>query len=119
MPALKSIDVIVSDVPRAVAFFRDVVGLEVRQEFERFAELDAGGLSLPLSPDALVPVSSAGGIILHFEEPDLSAAVRRATAFGSTVLKGPLTTDWGTHSLLVQGPDSIVIDFHCAVQAAS
>ena len=111
MPALVSLDLIVRDVPASVAFFRDVVGLTVLQAFDCFAELEGRSLKILLSPDALVPVSPARGIILHFEEPDLPAAVRRATAFGSVVLKGPLTTDWGVESVLVQGPEAIVIDF--------
>lgn len=111
MPSLPSIDLIVSDVPRATAFFRDVVGLVVLQEFDRFAELDAGNLHLFLSPDALVPVAPAAGLILHFSEPDLAAAVHRAATFGAPVYKGPLTTDWGVESVLIQGPAGIVIDF--------
>jgi predicted enzyme related to lactoylglutathione lyase len=112
MPALTSIDLIVTDIPHAVAFFRDVVGLTVLQEFERFAELDAGDIHLLLSPDALVPVTPASGNILHFQEADLAAAGKRATRFGATILRGPQATDWGTVSLLVQGPESIVVDFH-------
>jgi predicted enzyme related to lactoylglutathione lyase len=112
MPALNSIDLIVSDVPRAVAFFREVAALGVLQEFDRFAELDAGNIKILLSPDALVPVAPAAGVIIHLHEPDLAAAAKRATRFGATVLRGPLTTDWGTESLLVQGPESIVVDFH-------
>lgn len=111
MPSLASIDLIFPDVPLAVRFLRDVAGLAVLQEFERFAELDAGNTRLLLSPDALVPVASAAGIILHFDEPDLEAAAGRARSFGATILRGPLRTDWGTESLLVQGPESIVVDF--------
>jgi predicted enzyme related to lactoylglutathione lyase len=112
MPALTSIDLIVADVRGAVAFFRDVVGLTVLQEFDRFAELDAGEIHILLSPDALVPVTPAAGNILHFQEADLAAAGKRATRFGAKILQGPLATDWGTVSLLVQGPEAIVVDFH-------
>jgi catechol 2,3-dioxygenase-like lactoylglutathione lyase family enzyme len=112
MPSLPSIDLIVQDVPRAVAFFREVAGLHALQEYDRFAELDAGNLRLLLSPDALVPVTPAAGVILHFSERDLAAAGRRAVTFGTAILKGPFITDWGTESLLVQGPESIVVDFY-------
>ncbi len=112
MSSLPSIDLIVNDVPRAVAFFRDVVGLTVLQEFDRFGELDAGAVRILLSPDALVPVAPAAGIILHFKDADLAAAGKRASRFGAKILGGPLTTDWGTESLFVQGPESIVVDFH-------
>ncbi len=39
---LNRIDLIVSDMPAATAFFRDVVGLSERFAEERFAEFDAG-----------------------------------------------------------------------------
>jgi len=117
MASLKNIDLVVRDIRHAVAFFRDVVGLSVLQEFERFAELDGVPIKLLLSPDALVPISYAGGIILHFEEPDTASAVRRATAFGAPVLRGPLQTDWGTNSVLVQGPEGVIVDFYRLTQA--
>lgn len=112
MPALPSIDLIVRDVPRAVAFFREVAGLTVLQEFDRFAEIDAGNIRLLLSPDALVPVAPAGGVILHFAEQDLDSAALRAQSFGAAILKGPFVTDWGTESLLIQGPEAVIVDFH-------
>jgi len=46
MPFLKSIDLIVCDMPGAVAFFREVAGLAVRQEFERFAGLEGNATKL-------------------------------------------------------------------------
>jgi catechol 2,3-dioxygenase-like lactoylglutathione lyase family enzyme len=62
---LNQLDLIVSDVPKATAFFRDVLGLSVRIAEERFAELDAGGFTLMLSPDAMVPTPTpAAGVIL-------------------------------------------------------
>lgn len=112
MPSLTSLDLIVRDVPRAVDFFHGVVGLAVLQNFDRFAELAGGNTRLFLSPDALVPVANASGVILHFAEENLSAAAQRAAGFGAAVLKGPLKTDWGTESLLVQGPEGVVIDFY-------
>lgn len=111
MPALHSIDLIVGDVPRAVAFFREVVGALVLQEFERFAEIEAQSVKVLLSPDALVPVEPARGVILHLEEENLGAAIDRTKAFGAAVLSGPLRTDWGTESVLVQGPAGVIVDF--------
>jgi hypothetical protein len=55
MRTFASLDLIVQDVPAAPAFFRDVVGLALRVSEARFAELDAGAVTLMLSPDALVP----------------------------------------------------------------
>lgn len=107
---MQAIDLIVPDVPNAVAFFRDVVGLEVRQSFESFAELGSGSVSLMLSPDALVPLEGTRGVILHFIVDDVEAAAERASKFGASVLFGPGETPFGTESLMVQGPEGIVVD---------
>lgn len=71
--SLQSIDLIVKNVPEAVLFFRNVVGLHVLQEFERFAELEGGGVR---------------------------------------ILLGPQITDWGTETVLIQGPEGIIIDLY-------
>ncbi|MEM7030587.1 MAG: VOC family protein [Chloroflexota bacterium] len=112
MPKFASIDLVVRDVPAATAFFRDVVGLTVSFEDERFAELESGAVTLMLTPDALVPTKPASGIILHFEAPDVSAALTRAKDHGVTILMEPTRTDWGTESAMVAGPEDIVIDFY-------
>lgn len=52
---LNHMDLIVADVPAAAEFFRDVVGLDLKESGERFAHLEPGQVSLMLSPDAMVP----------------------------------------------------------------
>lgn len=76
------IDLIVSDVPNAARFFRDVVGLTLRVDDPRFAELDGGAITIMLSPDALIPIQPASGIILHIEVEDVSGALEHARAQG-------------------------------------
>lgn len=66
------IDLIVRNIPAATAFFRDVVGLTVRVEDARFAELDGGAMTIMLSPDALVPVREAAGVMLHIQADDFA-----------------------------------------------
>ena len=112
MSKLQSIDLIVPDVPKAVGFFRDVVRLQVLQEFDLFAELEGGGIRIMLSPDAMVPTKNAQGTILHFEVGDVDEAASRAKKLGARILKEPFTTDWGTISALIEGPEGIVVDFY-------
>jgi uncharacterized glyoxalase superfamily protein PhnB len=109
---LDSIDLIVRDVPAAAAFFRDAVGLTARHVGERFAELDAGGFTLMLSPDAMVPTAPAAGVILHLRVDDVAAALAHASERGATVLLELTRTDWGTESAMIAGPEGIVVDFH-------
>lgn len=99
-------------MPAAAAFFRDVLGLTLRVNEERFAELDAGPVTIMLSPDALVPVKPAAGTILHFRVADVAEALERARGRGAPVLLEPTRTDWGTESALIAGPGDIVIDFY-------
>ena len=109
---LDNLDLIVDDVPGAAAFFRDVVGLTVRVLDPRFAEIDAGPVTLMLSPDALVPMKSARGMILHFQVDDVAEAVERARGRGATILLEPAPTDWGWESAMIAGPAEIVVDFY-------
>ncbi len=112
MRKLDNLDLIVQDVPSAAAFFRDVVGLTLRVSEERFAELDAGDVTIMLSPDALVPVKRAAGVILHFQVDDVGQALERDRSHGATVLLEPTRTDWGTESAMIAGPEDIVVDFY-------
>lgn len=63
----------VGDVDRAVAFYRDTLGLEVKSQDDDWAELDAGGLTIGLngreSPDG------DGGAVVAFQPEDLDGAV--------------------------------------------
>ncbi|MCU0492176.1 MAG: VOC family protein [Chloroflexaceae bacterium] len=112
MPSLNTIDLVVRDVPAAAAFFRDVVGLTLRFAEERFAELDGGGVTIMLTPDALVPTRPAAGIILHFQVDDVAAALEQARSQGAQVLRDPFTTDWGWESALIAGPEEVVVDLY-------
>ncbi|MCS6839223.1 MAG: VOC family protein [Roseiflexus sp.] len=100
------------DVPSAASFFRDVVGLTVRVEDARFAELDGGAITIMLSPGALVPVQEAAGVILHIQVEDVESAIERARHAGVTVVLEPTRTDWGTESAMIAGPEGIIVDFY-------
>jgi predicted enzyme related to lactoylglutathione lyase len=109
---LDNLDVIVKNVPAAAAFFRDVVGLTLRVNEERYAELDAGPVTLMLSPDAMVPMKQAAGVILHFQVEDVAQALEKARSKGAKVLLEVTRTDWGTESAMIAGPEDVVIDFY-------
>jgi uncharacterized glyoxalase superfamily protein PhnB len=116
VPTLDAIDLIVRDGPAAVAFFRDVVGLAARHVGERFAEFDAGPLTLMLSPDAMVPTMPAGGVILHLRVDDVAGAMTGARERGATVLLEVNRTEWGTESAMIAGPGGIVVDFYRPIE---
>ena len=112
MAKFDNLDLIVRDVVAAVAFFETVVGLEARIYDENFAELESGEVTIMLSPAAMVPVKPVAGVILHFQVENVHKALERAIAHGATILMEPTLTDWGTESLLISGPEEIVIDLY-------
>ncbi|KQQ25446.1 MULTISPECIES: VOC family protein [unclassified Frondihabitans] len=59
----------VTDMKRAVAFYRDTLGLEVKNEDTDWSELDAGGLMIGLNGREDASVSSSGGAVISFQ-PD-------------------------------------------------
>ncbi len=42
----------------------------------------------------------------------MAAARERAARNGATILIEPMFTDWGTESLLIAGPEEMVIDLY-------
>ncbi|MDQ3694561.1 MAG: VOC family protein [Chloroflexota bacterium] len=92
---LDRLDLIVRDVPLATAFFRDVLELALRVTEERFAEIDAGGFTIMLSPEATVPTEPARGIILHFQVDEVAQTLENVRDRGAEVLQEPTRTDWG------------------------
>ncbi|HEV4142826.1 TPA: glyoxalase [Streptococcus pneumoniae] len=61
----------------------------------------------------MVPLENfQSGIIIHIEVEDVDQNYKRLNELGIKVLYGPTVTDWGTESLLVQGPAGLVLDFY-------
>ncbi len=111
-------DLIVRDVPSAAAFFRDVLGFTLRAEFDRYAELESGDVTIMLSPDALVPTRPAAGVILHLRVEDVARALEQVRERGGSVLLEPTSTGWGTQTAMIAGPEDIVIELYRTVEGA-
>lgn len=111
-------DLIVRDVPSAAAFFRDVLGFTLRAEFDRYAELESGDVTIMLSPDALVPTRPAAGVILHLRVEDVARALEQVRERGGSVLLEPTSTGWGTQTAMIAGPEDIMIELYRTVEGA-
>jgi catechol 2,3-dioxygenase-like lactoylglutathione lyase family enzyme len=107
----------VRDMDRALAFYRDVVGLEVRMASPEFAFLEAGGVTLCLRHAAVVPEAAADtGVEIVFSVTDIHEAHAALEARGvhfrvePRVVTGSL---WATdfrdpdgHVLSILGPSA-------------
>lgn len=59
----------VTDMARAVAFYRDTLGLEVTSQDDDWSEIDANGLRIGLNARESASASSGGGAVVSFQ-PD-------------------------------------------------
>jgi len=104
------------DYDRALAFYRDVLGLTEEAAFAeeggRVAILDAGRATLEIT-DVVhagyidrVEVGSrvAGHIRIAFEVPDAAAATARLAAAGARVIAEPVRTPWNSLNARLEGP---------------
>jgi catechol 2,3-dioxygenase-like lactoylglutathione lyase family enzyme len=112
--------VAVDDFERAIAFYRDSLGLQQLAAFEgdgaaRVAILDAGRATLELANQAQVamidevevgrPVSPR--IRLAFEVSDAAGVTSRLSAAGAAVLAEPTVTPWRSLNARLDGPAGI------------
>jgi uncharacterized glyoxalase superfamily protein PhnB len=108
--AVTAIDIQVADVPTATRLLSAAYGWGVLTDGPEFGELDAGGLRIMLSREAMVPWGATDGVILHHYVSDVAAAVATAVAAGAELLAGPLRTDWGTEAAYLKGPGGLIVD---------
>ena len=82
------ISIIVHDLPRATAFYRDTLGLPLQFTAGNMAFFDCGGVRLMLGP-ASSPELDHPSSILYFRVPDINAAHRRLTEMGVKIEAPP------------------------------
>lgn len=101
--------VFVSDMNRAVAFYTEILGLELRQRFgDHWAEVQAGGLLIGLHPksDGAPAPGTSGAISIGLTvDADIDAVVKQLSAKGVR-FRGPVVNDGGAVALAFFGdPD--------------
>lgn len=110
---LNQLDIIVSDVPQVCAELESILDKKADYVDNSFAQFTIGSHCLMFSENHLIPLENfQSGIILHIEIEDLEQNQKRLKELGIEILNGPAVTDWGTESLLVEGPAGLVIDFY-------
>ncbi|PZF55531.1 hypothetical protein DEJ23_11470 [Curtobacterium sp. MCSS17_008] len=86
----------VSDMQRAVAFYRDALGLTVASESDDWSEIDANGLRIGLNGRESASPSDGGGAVVSFQpdgaiEDEVADLRSRGVEFEGEVSEHP----WG------------------------
>jgi len=92
----------VADMDKAVKFYRDVLGLQLRFESPGWTEFVTGETTLALHPAS--DKNPAGKVELGFTVPDVEAFYREMTAKGVRFSMSPTKQDFG--GVLAQFVDS-------------
>jgi catechol 2,3-dioxygenase-like lactoylglutathione lyase family enzyme len=118
--------VLVHDPDLAVAFYRDTLGLELRNDVARedFRWITIGAASQPgvgivltnymnASPadrDALAALIAKGALNgVHFHTDDLDAAFEKARASGAEIVQEPTEQPWGTRDFALRDPSGNLV----------
>jgi predicted enzyme related to lactoylglutathione lyase len=93
---LTTIVLIVKDMDRSLAFYRDVVGLKVEMQSPYWSSLSAGNISLGLHPESNhTKVATDSGCTFGFEVTDIQDTVKNLKAQGVTMQSEPKHESFG------------------------
>ena len=118
--------VLVHDPDLALGFYRDTLGLELRNDVSkgdfRWLTVGAGsqpGVAIvltnylngsPADQDALAGLIAKGALNgVHFHSDDLDASFEQARAAGAEVVQEPTDQPWGTRDFAVRDPSGNMI----------
>jgi lactoylglutathione lyase len=113
-PKIDHILLEVSDLKKSIAFYQDLLGLEIKSQSKDFVMLESGNAGVFLSSthwdwDEKRPANSrpGWGIYPHFAVADVAATVERARKAGYRIAQEPRKYDWGREAF-VADPDGYV-----------
>lgn len=100
---------VVADLPRSLAWYRDLLGLETVLDTtpDRFVLLKGPGGQLALKEG----LSQPGDTLLAFEVDDLDLCQSRLASAGVALAAEPKTSHEGYRRLLVRDPDGHRVSF--------
>jgi catechol 2,3-dioxygenase-like lactoylglutathione lyase family enzyme len=118
--------VLVHDPDRALDFYRDAIGLEVRMDVarENFRWITVGagsqpgvGIVLtnylngsPADSDTVAALIAKGALNgVHFQTDDLDASFEKVRAAGAEIVQEPTDQPWGTRDFAVRDPSGNLI----------
>lgn len=118
--------VIVHDPDQALAFYRDTLGLELRNDVAKgdFRWLTVGataqpGVAIvltnylngsPADQDAVAGLVAKGALNgVHFHSDDLDASFEQVRAAGAEIVQEPTDQPWGTRDFAVRDPSGNLV----------
>jgi catechol 2,3-dioxygenase-like lactoylglutathione lyase family enzyme len=118
--------VLVHDPELALAFYRDTLGLELRNDVARedFRWITVGAASQPgvaivltnylngspADSDALAALLAKGALNgVHFHTDDLDDSFQRVSAAGAEIVQEPTDQPWGTRDFAVRDPSGNLV----------
>jgi len=118
--------VIVHDPDLALAFYRDTLGLELRNDVAKgdFRWLTVGAASQPgvavvltnylngspADRDAVAALVAKGALNgVHFHSDDLDATLEQLRGAGAEIVQEPTDQPWGTRDLAVRDPSGNLV----------
>jgi catechol 2,3-dioxygenase-like lactoylglutathione lyase family enzyme/ketosteroid isomerase-like protein len=124
MTTFTGVCLITADMPRLMAFYRAVLGIEPSGD-EAFASFALPGATLALFGEAdierMAPGSQRGAgrgaCTLELEVADVDLELERLVALGAAIVKPPTTQPWGRRSVWFRDPDGNLVNFHARVGA--
>ncbi len=128
--------VLIHDPDLALAFYRDTLGLELRNDVARgdFRWLTVGSASQPdvsivltnylngspADSDALAALLAKGALNgVHFHTDDLDATFEKLQASSAEIVQEPTDQPWGTRDCAVRDPSGNMVRFDQPPAAAS
>ncbi|OBJ20154.1 VOC family protein [Mycobacterium sp. 1245801.1] len=107
----------VESLRRSVAFYRDVIGLQVRIEGDGYVEFDMENTKFALFERSKLPelIGRDGGNPpcgeIGFLIDDVDAEAERLRGLGVEILTGPVDRPWRERTLHIADPDGNVVEF--------
>ncbi|OBK96628.1 ring-cleaving dioxygenase [Mycobacterium sp. 1245499.0] len=107
----------VESLRRSVAFYRDVIGLQVRIEGDGYVEFDMENTKFALFERSKLPelIGRDGGNPpcgeIGFVIDDVDAEAERLRGLGVEILTGPVDRPWRERTLHIADPDGNIVEF--------
>jgi catechol 2,3-dioxygenase-like lactoylglutathione lyase family enzyme len=113
-PKINHILLEVADLNRSIAFYRDLIGLELKSQSKDFAMLRSGNVGVFLftthwdwDEKRAADARPGWGMYPHFEVADVAQTVERARKAGYRIAQEPRKYSWGTEAFIAD-PDGYV-----------